>query len=419
MPLAARFLTLIAALALTGCGFSSSSQVSIVNPVEGASQLLVDGEPLTLFGARTDSRLSLLKKAGGNTVLVPSDRSWRDSSLQSLLKEAETLGLLVAMPLPIDLEALNSKDEVQAKKAIQRSLERIRKFTGYSNIVLWVVTPKELSEPPSSLPKRLGQVAEAVRDLDPDRPVSFDLAPLRAESLQSFVPGLQSFDALGIEVQEAGAGGQRLRLAGWQKAYFLSAYGMPDWQSSLDGDGMILEPSSQEQAAMLAGIHAQEFTPDSRCLGGFVSGWSTEPRGTLTYGAIFLQGNQTLAAFDVLQELWTESATNHPAPAIGELLIQSGDPLSPGSSIQAELQGVPSNQSLGYQWIITTQPRVERPDEAIEVISQTDGRSPTQLVGLPYASGQYRLHVIVVDEHNRAATASSSLRIAGRRPVTP
>ena len=406
--------TFSVAASFAGCDLASSPKIEILDPVEGPSQLLVEGKPMHLRGAQTDSHLALLKKAGANALLIPSDRPWRDTALTSLLNQAATLELHVVMPVPVDLEALASQDQAQVKRAIQQSAKAVQKLSSHSNIILWVVTPKHLTAIPPALPEHLEPLLEAIRSADPHRPVAFDLAPLNVESLTDFVPALQSFDALGIEIAGNQAGGKRLRDAGWRKAYFLTAYGMPPWQHHLDEDGLLREPSSQQQAQLLADIHAREFTDDSDCIGGFVRGWSEEPKGTLTYGALFLQRNRTLAAFDVVQQEWTQNAIINPAPTIGELrLVDANDRLTAGSSIAAEIGGVPTDQSLRYHWILTTEPNPERPQESIEVISQMRGRSPRQVFGLPYASGKYRLHVVVEDARNRAATASKPLTISG------
>jgi len=366
-------------------------------------------------GAVASRHLPLLRKAGANALIVPARILPEPSQVASLLNRASELQLRAGIPIRIDPGALTATEFDRTRR---EALQTIRRYQGNSATLFWLIQPTTGTWrwQESLTAERLHELAEAIRERDPQHPVILQLKEDEIEAITSSVPRLQTFDALGIAF--AGLPEEpiqpRLLAAGWTKPYLIAAFGPAAWQSRFDDNGRIDAPPSNRVAEEFAGILERELADKPGLLGGFLANWSADTDGTLTYGVPFLENEATFALFDRLQQAWTGHVASRTPPGAESLVLEPGSLLAPGSQVDARITGLEDTTDLRIEWILTSDAATpELTEYQPEIISRRQTRIPRIVYGLPYAVGPYRLHAIVTDVRRKAAAVSVPITVRG------
>jgi len=434
------FYALLFPLALTACSksvdapvahehasssASSVASVAAVVPVElkhedNQYKIYREGKPYFIRGAGGSKNLELLAASGANSV-----RTWDTGNAQRILDEAQELGLTVMLGLRLGHErhGFDYNDEAAVRAQKESVREQVLKFKDHPALLVWGLGNEvDLHYTNTNVWYAIQDIAEMVRELDPNHLITTVTAGIDAEKAGLILDRVPGIDYLSVNIY----GGletlpQTLLDSGWTGAYAVTEWGPTGhWQITNTAWDVPIEQTSTEKAESYreryeAGIKG---APD-RSLGSYAFLWGQKQETTPTWYGVFLESGEPNEVVDSLQYLWTGAWPAERAPSITSFKIDDKVAtdsiyLEAGSSYATNLETINRGiDPLTIRWEVlpeSTDIRAggdpEQRPQAVEGLITADNGEGVMQFNAPKVPGAYRLFVYVIDINHKAATAN-------------
>jgi len=397
---------------------AKAPKVDLVQLGDGQYQLRVDGKPFFIKGAGGDGPKDLLAESGGNSF-----RTWGvGPDTPARLQRAEDNGLMVSLGFWLGHERHGFDYTDQAALDAQKQMVRegVLKYRDHPNVLMWVLGNEMEGFEQGDNPriwKHIQELAEMVKELDPNRPTATVVAEIGGQRVQSLNRYCPDIDILGINSYAGGPSiPQRYREAGGNRPYMLTEYGPAGtWETGRTAFGAAPELTSTQKADIYAQVWRQaiEAERDKLCLGGYAFTWGFKQEATATWFGMFLSDGSKLGAVDAMAREWTGQWPDNRCPQVQPLSVSGGQSVQAGQRITINLEASdPDGDDMTVEWRVHA--------EADEYNTGGDHEDPTRhypdavvesdlshaVIDVPASAGIYRVYALVRDGHNAAAMAN-------------
>ncbi|MCI0667017.1 MAG: hypothetical protein L0Y43_03070 [Methylococcaceae bacterium] len=412
---------------MLGPGAACAARVEIVN-YAGQFFLYRDGEPYFIRGGGGEKYLELLALSGGNSL-----RTWSTRNAQSVLDNAQRLGLTVTLGLWVAHEAhgFDYDDPGLVRDQLDRFTEVVKQFKDHPALLMWGIGNEvNLRYRNHRVWDAIQDIAAMIHTLDPDHPTMTVLAGLPAADIRLVIEKCPDIDALGVNSYAELKNIPRLiRESGWERAYVVTEWGNDGyWEVPGTNWGASIEQSSSQKAEAFLERYQDVIIPDSeRSLGAYVFLWGTKYEHTPTWFGMFLSSGEETSAVGVMQYLWSGFWPENLAPNLSGLRIDgiSADTLNIYLKSNQRYHAVvsandPDGDDLELKWEL----RRENAPEGSELYWQISGGEVYSdqhrfAFDAPLESGPYRLYVFAFDGHNHAGTANIPFYVPDEAGISP
>jgi hypothetical protein len=382
-----------------------------ISKVSGKWVLKRAGKPYFIKGAAGSHSLAALKEAGGN-----STRTWGAEEIAGKLADAQKLGLTVVGGVWLGHKAhgFDYNDKEQVSKQYEEVKANILKFKNHPSLLMWALgNEMEMNNDTPEVWKAVGALAELAKKLDKNHPVMTvvaDITDQKIQHIQEFAPDV---DVLGVNCYgPLTTLPERLKKAGWTKAYIVTEFGPIGWWESPKTEwGAPLEATSTEKAELYLSNYEKVIAGQpGRCLGSYAFLWGDKQETTPTWFSMFLPSGEATNMVDAMTKAWTGKWPKNLAPELVRLEFDAArKKVAGGKYIEAKAQvSDPNGGLLTYEWEIRRE--IEKSNSMGEGESRPNvvwsGSGQSVSVPLPSTPGPYRLYLYVVDGKGRAATAN-------------
>ncbi len=415
-----------------------SSVVEVKKGDGGKWKLIVNGKHYYVNGAATNRFYSDVHRFGGNTIRLYSTKT---DDTKAILKEAAENGLMVYLGL--GMTAAKNMDYSDAGKvAAQKEtlLSYVKQYMNFPALLCWSLGNEiEAShENDINLFKAIGDLAAAVKELDPHHPVTCALASsavTRIKNLATYAPAVD-FVSVNSYYPNVGSIAKNIASAGVQLPYMVTEFGprgtwamspepgrilpWPD-NYSASSKALVEETSSEKEDRYLQvwqnDIKAHE---SDGCLGSFVFVWGYQTHGeVLNWYAAFTTDHYSYGVCDAMQKCWTGSYPSVRAPRIESRndvtlngkVAEAAVKVAPGSKNTARVKAViSSGTQVRYQWVLfkegSSSPDGSMPDgsQYKALFDKSDAAEVSFTA--PTETGGYRLYIFVKDDANKKAASA-------------
>lgn len=392
-------------------------------------QLLRAGKPYLIRGAGGDGSLSLLAKAGGNSI-----RTWGADNLGAKLDEAHRLGLTVAVGIWLGHERhgfdYNSADQVADQfEQVRQAIER---YKNHPAVLLWGLGNEmegyERGDN-AAIWSAVNNLAGLAKQLDPNHPTMTVVAEIGGDRVKNIHRLCPNIDIVGINSYGGVASlPKRYAEAGGKKPYIVSEFGPPGvWETQKNGWGVAPELTSTEKAAYYRKAYERNvLAQPGKCLGAYAFTWGNKQEATATWFGMLLPDGNKLAAVDAMTELWSGKPPANRCPAIGKLALDGPPQLEPGETVRALVRAAdPEGDPLDVRWVLRAEAEAlgtggdaePEPEAFPDAIAQADNEHAE--IKMPAGPGGYRLFVYVHDGRGGAAVANLPLLVKGTPVAKP
>lgn len=386
-------------------------------------QLLRGDKPYFIRGAGASDGFKELAAAGANSL-----RTWGSDDIDDLLDEAHALGLSVTVGIWLGHErhGFDYSDETQVKAQLENARKAVLRYRDHPAVLLWGVGNEMEGFDSGDNPaiwKAVNEVASMIKELDPLHPTMTVTAEIGGERIRNIEKYGTAIDIHGINSYGGSPSiPERYRANGATKPYILTEFGPPGtWEIAKNDWGAVSELTSTEKALKYKKSYQQGVlsAPDL-ALGSYVFVWGYKMEATATWFGMFLPDGSSLAAVDVMTELWSGQLPKNLAPAVKPLIVKGDPQLDPGSELQV-LSDIddPEEGEIKVHWALRRESedydtggdyRAMIPDIEDAII---ESRSDSVLIRIPDVPGAYRLFLYVYDDAGNAATANVPLLVKG------
>ncbi|MEM9172691.1 MAG: glycoside hydrolase family 2 TIM barrel-domain containing protein [Pseudomonadota bacterium] len=389
-------------------------------------QLLRDGEPYFIRGAGGSESLPELVAAGGNSI-----RTWDAEGIDTLLDDAHSLGLTVAVGIWLGHErhGFDYDDPKQVADQFARAKRLVEQHKDHPAVLLWGVGNEMEGFDQGDNPRiwtAVNEVAAMIKEIDPHHPTMTVTTFVHGERVDWVHHKLPAIDIHGINAYGgAPAVPQFLADGDATKPYLLSEFGpQGTWEVGKTDWGAAIEPTSTEKAQQYQRHYdAAIGSQTGKALGGYAFVWGNKVEGTPTWFGMWLRDGARLASVDVMQSIWRGEPPANPAPAVTPLSLDGLDKVDPGELIEVTVEAS-DDDALRAQWSISYdtldnmtggdyRPLWPALEDAI-IVSELE-RAEIRVPDIP---GPYRIFYTVYDEAGGAATANVPILVKGK-PRTP
>jgi glycosyl hydrolase family 2 len=385
-----------------------------IKSIDDRLQLLRNGEPFLIKGAGGKLHFDRLAEYGGNSI-----RTWSTENAQSILDEAEKLGLTVTLGLWVGHESggFDYDNEMIVARQLERMRQDVLKYKDHPALLMWGAGNEvNLDYANVKVWDAIEDIAKMIAEIDGEHPIMTVLAGAPKTDIEWIIQKCPHIEVLGIN-SYAGLQNipKQLNRAGWNKPFVITEWGPNGyWEVPATDWGVALEQNSSEKAEIYLKRYQSMLTDFSdKYLGSYVFLWGHKLEVTPTWFGLFLEDGQETAAVDVMQFLWNGFWPENRAPEISGLTI-----LNPSKTEG----GIRLNAKMDYQFSVSMfDSDGDKLNLTWEILSESDGENAdykamakgTSLLqnddtiiqfNTPEQPGAYRLYCYVFDDHNHAAT---------------
>jgi hypothetical protein len=413
----------LAMLVVSAEGYAKPAKVEIVKQ-QDHFVLMRNGAPYHVKGAGLiGDNLERVAKFGGNSI-----RTWSvDNNVlpaQQLLDQAHALGLTVSLGLEFSKErhGFDYNDSAAVAKQFSETKARVLKYKDHPALLTWIIG-NELNLGYSN-PKvfdAVNQVAEMIKEVDPNHPVTTPLAGFDRQAMSDIQQRAPALDFVSFQLY-----GDLTRLPkyvedfGYKGPYFVTEWGTTGhWQVAKTNWGAPIEPTSSEKAEdYLTGFTDAIVKDGDQVIVNYVFLWGQKQERTPTWYGMFLASGEKTEAVDKIHTIWTGAEPENSAPTIGAITLnnkvaEESVYLQSGKNYRAEVEvSDKDNDPLLYQWEIRRESTSQKSGGDKEyippvieglVVENSQGKAR---ISAPTESGAYRLFVYVFDQNGSAAHAN-------------
>jgi len=371
------------------------------------------GEPYFVKGAAGDKHLDELVATGGNSI-----RTWTTNGLGPILDAAQQRGLTVCAGIWLEPECnwFSYANAEHCARQTARVRKEVTEFRDHPALIFWGIgNEAEGDGNNAAYWKQLEVLAKAVKELDPAHPTFTAVAGLQPAKVAGIQAHTPSLDFVGINTYGALHGlRDYLAKAGWTRPWVVTEYGARGfWESPRTAWDAPIEPTSGNKARDIRKGYEAAIMPAGDCWGGYVFLWGQKQEATSTWFGIFTESGESTAVMDLLHELWKGQPPTDNAPDLKSLTSTAArKEIAAKSEFTAQAEATDADgDPLTYQWSVTPESsgrddksRERKTKPLPQCLLKADGSSATFLA--PEKPGAYRVHLLVTDNHKRAATGN-------------
>lgn len=377
-----------------------------------------NGEAFSVAGGAGGNALETLQELGGNTVRV-----YDPDRLAVVLDRAQELGLAVVADLPLPAYYPGADYDGLSTPGLQDSVLRtVDRFRDHPALLFWMLGNEVFTAGyDGEYLRRYNALAEAVRQRDPDHPISTGVIPHQLLKLSLSWTRL-NVDFLSINIFGNLTNFEQVKTylsPLWRGPYLISEWGVNGpWEERSTTWGAPIESPSSTKARQLAERYAMGFGggKDDRQLGNLVFYWGQKYERTPSWFSLLSATGEVSEMAFTLGNLWTGRDLPYPGPRVDYLLLNgqgaAADILLAAGEVATARAVFPESppDGLSAQWEI----RAEDWQGQGEI-----GQGPEPLPGLlrthdltsvtfqaPLPEGPYRLYYQVTDSAGYFATAN-------------
>ena len=208
-----------------------------------------------------------LAEIGGNTVRV--EASW------SLLDEAKkhSLAAFVNLPVKGDRNGFDWDDEDAVAEQNKKILEIVTNLKDHKSVMMWSLG-NELDYVPgpatahSKLWYNINNLAQLIKDVDPNHPVGFCLSPGGSRVLADISKNSTAIDFLGMNAYRNVVDASKNLESSWSKPFILTEWGTDGrWQVGETVFDSEVEATSSEKAMMFQERYQKGIQSIRNCVG--------------------------------------------------------------------------------------------------------------------------------------------------------
>lgn len=388
-------------------------------------QLIKDGEPFFVRGACVgDEYWAEFKAAGGNTI-----RIYDPTNLKEKLDRADSLGLLVAVDIPLPMYS-KEHNLYSIPESVEQITSQIKELVtanrDHPALLFWILGndvyyPISLRRNPFI--NQFNNWIRLIQELDPDHPVTsaFPGVPRRMIASKSLDINKLHFLAFNFFGAANSIDSKISQLSlFWKGPFMATEWGINGpWEPrEFTSWGAPVEQTSSKKAEIYRERYSKirKLFP-SRYLGGFVFYWGQKEERTPTWFSAFLPDGRPTRVVHEAKAFFGVKSTPYTGPELGYILLEGrGAPssimLSPGKELTATIHNTfPDPSELEVQWEI-------RQENWFRDGTTTWNRTaiiPTDFILKesgdmsfisPEEEGPYRLYLYLGDNKGQAATAN-------------
>ncbi len=418
-------LYVLAFLALFLPALSAAEAIPVeLRQTEAGWQLFREDKPYFVRGAGGTHSLDALAAAGANSI-----RTWAADDIGTLLDEAHSLGLSVAVGIWLGHErhGFDYSDKAQVDAQFNMAREAILKYKDHPAVLLWGIGNEMEGFESGDNPliwKAVNDIAAMAKAIDPVHPTMTVTAEIGGGRVAGVHEQCPAIDIHGIN-SYGGASSlpERLRQAGATKPYILTEFGPPgSWETAVTEWGAPLEPTSTEKAAFYRSNHDSAVASQpGRALGAYAFAWGFKMEATATWFGMFLSNGSRLAAVDTMTELWSGRIVSDLAPVVSPLVVVGAIEANPGELKEVRtIVSDPESSPMRVEWYLRPESgeyltggdfRRDLPN-IDDVVLEGDVNGAR--IRMPNEPGPYRLFVYAYDKAGNAATANVPLLVRGK-----
>lgn len=392
---------------------------------ESGYHLYKDGKPYFIKGACVgDDYWADFKAAGGNTI-----RIYDTTNIKSKLDRADSLGLMVAVDIPIiSYRASNSpySDNTEVDIMTRRIKRLVSKYKDHPALLFWILG-NEIHHPSplkaKDFFKTFNYWIELIHDLDPNHPVTSSISGMSRLRTMSMVGRSEGLDFLSFNVFGAlSTANSRLNFnkTFWDGPFIITEWGINGpWEAEIVTTwNAPIEQTSTKKAEHYAERYQMILNLDKeRMLGSFFFYWGQKMERTPTWFSSFLPDGRPTQIVHDIQNFWNTNQKPYPGPRVNYLLLENmGGPenitLDPNTLVTASLfMHEESMNYLNLEWEIWPEQWYERTwnrnshlralETKFEIANSNEVRFRT-----PPKDGPYRLFVYISDSLGNAASTN-------------
>ncbi|MEM1118688.1 MAG: hypothetical protein AAGJ11_19435 [Bacteroidota bacterium] len=447
MPVRLGAALLPAMLLLTACGdpaeTASPSEADgprtvTVEQVDGATRLVVDGEPYFVEGAGLEfGDPEALAQYGGNSF-----RTWRtdngQQTGQEVLDEALDAGLMVMMGLEVARERpgegrgvfdFDYDDEAAVAEQLDRLRAEVERYKDHPALLGWGIGNElNLGAENPAVWDAVNGIAEMIAEVDGNHPSTTMLAGISADLVREIEARAPALDFLSVQFYGDVENLQlRLDEAGYDGPYMVTEWGATGhWEVATTAWEAPIENTSTVKADLYRSRYEDALLADSaNFMGSYVFLWGQKQERTPTWYGMFMPTGEKTESVDAMQYVWTgewpaNRAPRIEAPTLDGQLATDDVRLEPGASVPASIAATdPEADGLRYEWLVRREQTVlseggddePEPEVIPDLVADADAADAT--LTAPTEPGAYRLFVNVYDGAGSAAHANIPFYVEG------
>ena len=399
--------------------FTNHAQQGKTEIVEINNQfhLIRNGNPYFIKGAGGDTKLSLLKEIGGNSI-----RTWTIDNAKSVLDKAHEHGISVCIGLWVGHErhGFDYNDEYSVEAQLSYFEREVMKIKDHPALLMWAVGNEvDLFYKNFRVWNAVEDIAKMIKKHDSNHPimtVTAGIDPAEVYMIKNYCP---SIDILGINTY---GGVQSLsksvKMYGWDKPYIVTEWGpYGHWESPMTDWGVAVESTSKEKAEFRKIAYKYITSDTTSCLGSYAFLWGHKQEQTPTWYGLFTADGRSTQSIDVLNEFWSNSRKNK-APIIEKFQL-NGFEKEESISVRKGSECLFTydyfdfeNDSLNFEFILMPESTDKKAGGDFETTPEpikfniVRKNTNTLVINSPKKTGAYRFFIYIRDNGNNVATAN-------------
>lgn len=393
----------------------------------GKYVLYRNGVPFVVRGGSGYTHMAKLSAIGGNTI-----RTWDTTGLEAILDEAaaNNLAVIAGFYVPeskyLDYFYRNQQ-KVDSQYAAFRQL--VRRYRSHPALLMWCLG-NEVDFPfkakYNKFYEEYNRLLDMIHTEDPDHPVTTAMVNYQLRNVMNIrlkIPGLDilSFNTFG-DLKQLESNLSTFSWL-WNGPFLITEWGIfsPE-ESKRTAWDVPIELNSTKKAWAYRDFHTKYLPVNNpRFLGALTFYWGFKEEVTPTWYSIIDENGAATEIVGDMQSLWTDTAPQHKAPALEDLLVngkKAADNIlvRPGTIQTAEvILQIPAAKGLRIVWKVldedfnskSSDPPIERKVDISPCGSfRVNFRAPEK-------AGPYRIYSWIYDEYGNVATANIPFYVVG------
>lgn len=415
---------------------TETSVVTVTKNDQDQWKLIVNGAPYYVNGAATNRFYNDVRKFGGNTIRLYSPSS---AETRNIMDEAWQSGLKVYLGLGMAAgKNFDYSDAAKVATQHEKIVSYVKQYMNHPALLCWSIGNEVESGASDDINmwKEMGAIAEAIKALDPNHPITNALASSDKERLKSMMQYAPDIDFISVNSYYPSVGNiaSNIAAAGIDKPYMVTEFGprgtwnmgsepkriLPWGDNFSDTSKALVEETSSEKEAVYLKVWNDDIKAKEAqgCIGSFAFVWGYQTHGeVLNWYASHTTDHYSYGCCDAMQKCWTGSYPEIRAPKIASRndmtmngkVAEDAITVTPGSSNSAKVTATTQAEvNLRYHWFIFKEgdhTSTGSMPEGIDGLIQADGASEVSFKA-PSSAGAYRLYVFALDDVNKKAASA-------------
>jgi hypothetical protein len=392
---------------------------------QGKWTLYRNAKPYFIRGAHGAGDMDMLKKIGGNSVIV-----YHNQTNMAFLDRAHALDISVSVVLDIHKVRFGYDYTDNAVIIPQRNmvLDFVKKYKDHPAILFWIIGNEAhiMRRNNIALWKEVNVLSGMIHEIDPDHLTTSTVASYPTKTydplqIRVFAPDL---DFISLNIYEFAHRVKRERkniIWGTDRPYMISEWGaQPYWTMENSEWGAIIEPhsSTYEKTQQIIQNYAVCYERDAEwCFGTYVFYFGEKQERTHTSFSLLLHGKYKTQALESVEYCWKKEISGNLCPRITYEQLETEHPYKSmylkTDSIYAYniLAEDPESEPLTMAWEIRREGAYfrkfggqrEPEPEYISGMMQPFLFMEQLRFRTPQEEGAYRLFIYIYDTSNNAA----------------